>query len=487
MKSLLALVFVFVTADEGTGAAERAACVGDCSSDGVVAVNELVIGINIALGNLALSACPQFDRDGNSTVGISELVGAVGSLLEGCESVGGSLRIEPVGGEFRVSAGTTGDRTDSQVAIDADGGFVAIWGATQTDVDDFGLGGRRFHADGMPATPSDFAVNVFTLDAQRTQDVAMQPDGSFFAVWETSGIRIDDADPQAGIYGRRFGTDGAPSGPDFKVNTFNEYREDQPSIAPLTDGGYFVAWTDRQNLIAGSVGVVGQRFGAAGQPIGEEFSVNAYTEGPQDQPAVAALPEGGFVIVWQDGYRDGFSGGIFGQRFDGSSQRVGGEFLVNTYTFSQQRFPAVAAAVDGSFLVAWASILVNDEQVVARHFDRNGAPTGDEFQVNAVAELGQQSYPSVAAAPDGGYLVAWESGGSIGPFNIYAQQIDHTGALVNQEFQVNTFTSNLLSRTFPEVAVNAAGDTIIVWEAQGQDGGTSGDVTIRGQRYRLIQ
>jgi hypothetical protein len=59
-------------------------CIGDCSGDGTVAVNELISGVNIALGNAVLSTCPTFDISGDGTVAVNELIGAVNSLLNGC-------------------------------------------------------------------------------------------------------------------------------------------------------------------------------------------------------------------------------------------------------------------------------------------------------------------------------------------------------------------------------------------------------------------
>jgi probable HAF family extracellular repeat protein len=59
-------------------------CVGDCNSDGTVAVNELVVGVNVALGNAAVNGCPSFDASGDATVSINELIAAVNALLSGC-------------------------------------------------------------------------------------------------------------------------------------------------------------------------------------------------------------------------------------------------------------------------------------------------------------------------------------------------------------------------------------------------------------------
>jgi hypothetical protein len=60
------------------------ACVGDCNGDASVAINELIVGVNIALGSQPLSACPPFDCQGLGTVPINCLIQAVNSALGGC-------------------------------------------------------------------------------------------------------------------------------------------------------------------------------------------------------------------------------------------------------------------------------------------------------------------------------------------------------------------------------------------------------------------
>jgi CARDB len=74
------------------GAAEPSpALVGDCNGDGIVTINELITGVNIALGSAPLSDCPAFDRDNNGTVTITELIAAVNIAL------GGALPSTPTG------------------------------------------------------------------------------------------------------------------------------------------------------------------------------------------------------------------------------------------------------------------------------------------------------------------------------------------------------------------------------------------------------
>src|SRR5579862_6261191 len=60
------------------------ACIGDCNGDGEVTVDELIVGVNIALGVANIDACPAFDRNGDGAVTIDEILAAVNALLIGC-------------------------------------------------------------------------------------------------------------------------------------------------------------------------------------------------------------------------------------------------------------------------------------------------------------------------------------------------------------------------------------------------------------------
>ena len=59
-------------------------CVGDCSGDGVVTVDELIRGVNIVLGNLTAGDCRAFDTNSDGEVTIDELIAAVNAALTGC-------------------------------------------------------------------------------------------------------------------------------------------------------------------------------------------------------------------------------------------------------------------------------------------------------------------------------------------------------------------------------------------------------------------
>src|SRR5262249_30286496 len=60
-----------------------AAAIGDCDGNGEVTVNELIVGVNIALGNRPLSDCAFFDVDSNGQVTVNEIIRAVNVALNG--------------------------------------------------------------------------------------------------------------------------------------------------------------------------------------------------------------------------------------------------------------------------------------------------------------------------------------------------------------------------------------------------------------------
>src|SRR5206468_6989803 len=144
-------------------------------------------------------------------------------------------------------------------------------------------------------------------------------------------------------------------------------------------------------------------------------------------PAVAMTQAGNFVVVWQS-YpgQDGADAGVFGQRYDGSGNALGGEFQVNTYTTNNQRQPRVAVDSTGNFTVVWNSLGQDGSggSIYARRYDSAGSPLGGEFQVNTYTTNGQYA-PDVAFDPSGNAIFAWTSynqDGSQG--GVYARRFD---------------------------------------------------------------
>lgn len=68
------------------GSRALAQCAGDCRGDGEVTVDELILGVNIALGSAQIGQCGSFDTNGDGDVTINELISAVNNALGSCQA-----------------------------------------------------------------------------------------------------------------------------------------------------------------------------------------------------------------------------------------------------------------------------------------------------------------------------------------------------------------------------------------------------------------
>jgi len=65
----------------------RRVCTGDCGGDGAVTVDEILRGVDVALGGTLSSACTAFDADSSTSVDVAELLTGVTHALAGCPLV----------------------------------------------------------------------------------------------------------------------------------------------------------------------------------------------------------------------------------------------------------------------------------------------------------------------------------------------------------------------------------------------------------------
>jgi hypothetical protein len=191
------------------------------------------------------------------------------------------------------------------------------------------------------------------------------------------------------------------------------------SVARLSDGRYVVTWT-----ALAETSLHCQRFTSAGEKIGSETLVG--TSGIDKAfPDVIGLNDGGYVVTWAS--PDGSGWGIWSQRFDKSGAPVTGQRLVNTTIAGDQQQPAIAALSNGAYVVTWISQDDDNSGIWAQRFDSAGARVGGETLINTTT-LSQQSMPAITGLADGGYVATWASNGQDGSgFGIYGQRFDAQG------------------------------------------------------------
>lgn len=211
--------------------------------------------------------------------------------------------------------------------------------------------------------------------------------------------------------------------------------------------------------------------------VGADVRVSAEVDGYQLVPDAAGASDGSFVVTWQTGDADvdpdGY--GIAMRRFDAAGAPLTGDVLVNTYTTESQEAPAVAMRAGGDFVVVWQSYMQDGggyDGIFGQRFDASAFPAGVEFAVSQhPAE--RQAYPDVAIDASGRFLVVWQSRDQDGDdWGVFARAFDAAGVPVAGEFQVNTYTTD--AQDLPAVAADPAGGFVVVWQSYGQDGDDHG-------------
>ncbi|MCA8995628.1 MAG: VCBS repeat-containing protein [Planctomycetaceae bacterium] len=396
----------------------------------------------------------------------------------------------PIGSHFQVSVETVGDQSDPAVAMDDAGNFVITWQSADQDGDAAGIFARRYDAMGVAQDMAEFGVTTTTTGNQVAPTIAMsRSTGRFLIAWQTEVFPAEpDPEPTVEIYGRVFNADGSEAVAEAQLNSISDHDQVEPHAAMNSSGDFVVTWTTEGQVGSGA-DVYARRFNSMGTGQGDDFLVNVTTKQGQEAPVVAMDDDGNFQVAWQSSHQDGFSWGIFAQVYSPTGMVLVNEFQVNSNTQGPQTLPAVSSNTDGSTTVLWLGLDATHHPAV--HAQSYQLPTGTaEFEVGPEGEVVLANYSTIEEAPastgvdgDGNYVVVWESYGDDGSgMGVFARRFDSSGMPLGDRFQVNETTAGNQGR--PEVAVDAAGNFIVVWQAAAQDGDGYG---VFARRYDAME
>ncbi|MEH1885096.1 beta strand repeat-containing protein [Nostoc sp.] len=367
--------------------------------------------------------------------------------------------------EFQVNTYTNNEQVNPTVAIDATGDFVITWTSYGQDGSGNGIYAQRYNSAGV-AQGNEFQVNTTTTGDQINPIIAMDGAGDFVVSWQSQDGSGN------GIYAQRYSSSGVAQGNEFKVNTTTTGDQINPTVAINASGDFVVSW---QSQDGSGTGIYAQRYNSSGVAQGNEFRVNTYINDNQVNPTVAMDAAGDFVVSWQSYYQDNSYYGIYAQRYNSSGAVQGNEFKVNTYTTKDQRNSTVAMDAAGNFVISWTSFGQDGSSsgIYAQRYDSSGVAQGNEFKVNTYTTSSQDN-PTVAInANNGDFIISWTSDGQDGSSDgVYAQRYNSAGVAQGNEFKVNTYTDSF--QNSPTVALAANGEYVIAWQSLGQDGSNNG-------------
>ena len=323
-----------------------------------------------------------------------------------------------LGSEFAVASGAATDQSFPTVTNLAGGGFVVTW--TEAGIQsDYKIKAQVYNASGAVVTPA-FLVNSTTwtqqggnnLPGNHNPTIAGLPGGGFVVTWQDFAGTAGDASG-SGILSQLYSAAGVPVGGAVLVNTQTTGDQTQPTVTGLAGGGYVVTWMD---ATASGTLMKAQLFSAAGARVGGEIAVDAEVQSDQALPVVTSLATGGFVVAWQDstpavGEPDTL---IRAQVFSAAGAKVGASLVVSDTTPGERDFPAIAGLPNGGFVVTWQHFVsATNSDIKAQVFDGDGTKLGGEMLINTVT-TGYQERPVIASVTGDGFVIAWGDGSGLG-------------------------------------------------------------------------
>lgn len=372
--------------------------------------------------------------------------------------------------ELQANTFESNRQVDPALATDAAGNVLTVWGSRRQELGSFGVFAQLLDPRGRPLT-TEIHVNTTLAGFQGRPAAAFLADGTVWIAWQSVSAQADEC----GIFARRFGWQEDESGarafvalaPELRVHAgLGDNPADVALVALAGGSEWLAAWA--VDAAEGKRRLLAQRFDGAGLAAGAAFQLGnaaALRESLVSLDASAA----GAVAVWSEhnfaGEPTRLTGALLQgaelQYFDVASARDG--FHVE---------PCVSAAADGSFVVAYMSSQDGEHySAMVRRFGPDAAPRGAAFPVEA-GGAGYRNGALVAAAADGSFLVAYNAvepkiyhGDGDRPDNqssIRAQRFAADGSKVGAPFRLNDHDEG--EQTL-QVGVNAQH---LLWTAQGQ-------------------
>jgi hypothetical protein len=317
----------------------------------------------------------------------------------------------------------------------------------------------------------EFQVNQNRNFRQLEPVVAFSPAGHALIIWENE---------VHGIRGRFYDRNGSPRSAELKLVPNQELPTAQgsgevvfrkePDLVYLPNGEFLVFWTEEKDYVTVSYfyqdrqvleqDVRGQRFSATGERLGASFLVNEVTAGFQRRPK-AALRAGAVIVAWEAGSNTRAARSIHSRLLTRRGEALGSELRVDSGQTPTVRTMSMAAAPAGETLIAWEADRAGSPDVLARLLGRDGAPLGAEFVANP-STFGRQRRPAVLATRDGNFLVAWQSYDEPSSLHgIFGQLYSAAGARIGSEIKITGGIGDL--QVSPILALLPTGDMVVTW------------------------
>ena len=304
-------------------------------------------------------------------------------------------------------------------------------------------------------------VTVTTDPAMSSQfpSVAALDDGGFVVTW--ASLHSDGVDgPRYDIYGQQFDASGATpvavAGGPFQVTDAGSFTNNlSVSVSALPNEGFVIAWQGGDSANPNNI------FAKVYSGGNETAVAVTQTENASEfRPTVTTLEDGTFVVVWHS--TDEFLHSVvYGQHYAANGAAIGNEpFLISDA--GSNSFASVSALTNGGFVVTWQSTNASTTDILVRQFDVHANPVAPAFSVNGTVNLdSNHQLASVTGLDDGGYAIAWrdETNGVVD-----ARTFSSSDQATSDVFQVHVNATNEFLGDFqPSVSALPNDAFMVTW------------------------
>jgi hypothetical protein len=260
---------------------------------------------------------------------------------------------------------------------------------------------------------------------------------------------------------------------EWRASTFSISSQAEGALAVLPSGEMVAVWSSRRQQ-EGHYGVYMQRFDARGVAIGEETGLGLWGRSHQSSPVIAAGPKGETWAAWVSHHQDGELGSIIARRMDGDASS---EILVNATQRGHQGSPVIAATPDGGAVLIWQSVPTphTPPQLMGRIIAADGTFVTDEFAISSSSDRHERC-PSIAMHTDGSFAVAYGVFEGSTPDGIRLQRFNSDGERLGDEHIVAGELGE--AQIEPVIAATTTG-YLVAWLDNGAEGD---DYAVMAQR-----
>jgi hypothetical protein len=242
--------------------------------------------------------------------------------------------------------------------------------------------------------------------------------------------------------------------------SISAYDQQKPSVTTDGSGGIITSWHDRRN---GKSEIFAQRMNADGNAVWLIDGVSVCSQDSNFNPIVISDGTGGAIISWQS-YRGSSTADIFVQHIspEGSLLWTANGIPVCTVVFEQNTISMISDGLGGA-IFTWQDYRSNSgfADIYAQRVNASGVMLWTSNGTNICNEASDQLGPKIVSDGSAGAFITWYDKRA-GNFDIYTQRIASGGAVQWTTNGVATCTM-ATDQVDPDICSDGADGIIVVW------------------------